>query len=505
MPVRAKNLLIDLAVLLAGISVPLAFAPFDLGYLIYPALVILLSAWLFSNPGRAFRRGYLFGFGLFGFGVYWLHISINLFGGVSLPLALAATYLLVAFLALYPAVIGWLLRRFFSAQPALALIVAAPALWTLSEWLRSWLLSGFPWLNAGYSQLDTPLAAFMPLAGVYAVSWLVVLLSGLLTAVLWLSSWHQRCAALIGVAVIAFSAIGLKQQTWTQPTSGPLQVALVQGAVAQAIKWEPEQLQQTMHLYHDLSEDYWQQADLIIWPETAIPALSHRLEDFLDIMRERSVSAETPLVLGLPTFDREREKFYNSILSIGANEDIYHKRHLVPFGEYLPLKPLLDPLLSFLQIPMSDFSSGDADKPLLEIGSYTAGVSICYEDIFGEEVIEALPEAGVLINISNDAWFGDSIAAHQHLQMARARALETGRYMLRATNTGISAVINPQGQITARSPQFEPDVLVAEMRLFSGLTPYVRVGNGLIVVFSLLCLIAVSYYNRYFNNAEKQA
>ncbi|MCS3904125.1 apolipoprotein N-acyltransferase [Methylohalomonas lacus] len=485
---RIPPVLLDLATLLAGLGVPLAFAPFEHGTLVYPALVVLLASWQTGTPGRAFWRGYLFGFGLFGFGVYWLHISINLFGGVNMVLALAATYLLVAFLALYPALVGWLLRRFFSHRPAIALLLAAPALWVLAEWLRSWLFTGFPWLNLGYSQLDLPLAGFMPLLGVYGVSWLVVLLAGLLTLTVLRTSWQRRTAAIAAGVALVLLAAAVNERRWTSAQGEPLQAALVQGAVPQALKWKSEQLQNTMRLYRDLSAPHWQQADLIIWPETAIPAFAHQIDDYLELLREQSRVTDTPLVLGLATREAGQQDYHNSILSIGHHEDVYHKRHLVPFGEYLPLKALLDPLLSFLQIPMSDFTPGTADRPLLELGTLTAGVSICYEDVFGEQVIQALPEAGVLINISNDAWFGDSIAPHQHLQMARARALESGRYMLRATNTGISAIIDERGRIKQRSPQFEPDALIAEMRLFSGLTPYARFGNGVIIIICLLSL-----------------
>lgn len=500
---HARGWLIDLAVLLAGLSVPLAFAPFDFAYLIYPALVVLLGAWRISSPRRALLRGYLFGFGLFGFGVYWLHISINLFGNVNLLLSLALTYLLVAFLALYPAAIGWLWRRWFTDQPILALTLAAPALWALMEWVRSWLLTGFPWLSLGYTQLETPLAGFIPVIGVYGVSGIVVLLAGLLLIALQ-NSARRRLLAVGAIIAILLTGAGLKQWQWTTPKSPTLQAVLVQGAVPQALKWQPQQLHQTMQLYYDLSRPYWDQADLIVWPETAIPAYAYQIEDYLDDLRQQSIDSGTPLVLGLVTVDPDRGIYYNSILSIGSHEDIYHKRHLVPFGEYLPLKVLLDPLLTLLQIPMSDFSSGNADQPLLDLGAITAGVSICYEDIFGAQVIEALPQAEILINISNDAWFGDSIAPHQHLQMARARALESGRYLLRATNTGISAVINAQGNISAISPQFEPDALVAEIRLYSGLTPYARFGNGAVVILGLLSLFIVIYCNKHKRNRSNR-
>lgn len=498
MPISARQsgLVIDLSVLVAGLAIPLAFAPYHYAWLIFPALALLLYSWLGTSPGRAFRRGYLFGLGQFGFGVYWLHISINLFGGVNLVLALTATYLLVAFLALYPAVTGWLLSRYCRSRPLLALAVAAPALWTLSEWLRSWILTGFPWLNLGYSQIETPLAGYAPLLGVYGVTWFSILVAGLLTSLLIMTSQRQRLVAVLIIVAVFIAGYAGSHYQWVQSTGNPKRVALVQGAVPQEIKWKPQQLRETMHLYYALTRPFWKNSDLVIWPETAIPAFAHQLGDYLDLLREHAVELDSSLVTGLATRDETDGRYYNSLLVIGNEEDIYHKRHLVPFGEYLPLKPLLGPLLHFMQVPMSNFSPGNADKPLLKIGTMQAAASICYEDVFGEEVIEALPEAEFLLNVSNDAWFGDSIAPHQHLQMARFRSLETGRYMLRATNTGITAVINHKGRVIARSPQFASDVLITEMRLYSGSTPYVMAGNMIIIWFCLLCLAAVVIVNR---------
>ena len=496
---RQRRLFGDIATLLAGLFVPLAFAPFNQAWLLFPALVILLLGWLNATPTRAFRRGYLFGFGLFGFGVYWLHISINLFGGANLVLALTATYLLVAFLALYPALCGWLFKRYFYRQPLLALVLAVPALWVILEWLRSWILTGFPWLNLGYSQVDTVLGSYAPVLGVYGVSWICMTIAGAIAGLFIARQWRARFMML--ALIVVTLAIGLLAQgyQWVEEKPGTRQVALVQGAVPQAMKWQPEQLQATMQLYHELTMPYWQKADLIIWPETAIPAFANQLNDYLDLMRKQSISTNTPLITGLATRDTDSDAYYNSLLVIGAHEDIYHKRHLVPFGEYLPLESLIGPFLRFLEIPMSDFTPGTAERPLLDVGDYQAGVSICYEDVFGEEVIEALPEAEVLINVSNDAWFGDSIAPHQHLQMARFRALETGRYLLRATNTGITAVINQHGQVLARAPQFTPKTLMANVRLHSGATPYVIVGNTAIILLSVLSLFILLFMNRRHN------
>jgi apolipoprotein N-acyltransferase len=487
--IKNNGALTDLAALLAGLGMPLAFAPYGLFPLAVILPAVLLVTWRSTTPGRAFRRGYLFGFGMFGFGVYWLHISINLFGGSNLLLALGATYLLVAFLALYPALVGWFLRRYFAHKEALALLIVAPALWVLAEWIRGWLLSGFPWLSLGYSQIDSWLGGFAPVLGVFGVSWIIMLLAGLLIFAGYAHNHVRRATTIMVIGLILVTGVVLKNTDWSRPTGMVLSVAMVQGSIEQAIKWEPAQLQQTMDLYHNLTQPYWGKVDMIIWPETAIPAFDVQIRDYLDTQRGYALQSDTMLILGLATIDKSTRDYFNSLIAVGPHEDVYHKRHLVPFGEYLPLKKLLDPVLAFLEIPMSDFSPGNAKKPLLEMDDFQIGVSICYEDVFGEEVIEALPEADLLINVSNDAWFGDSIAPHQHLEIARMRSLETGRYMIRATNTGISAIIDNKGEIRSRLPQFQTRVLEAEVALYQGVSPYARVGNYAIVLIASFCLL----------------
>jgi apolipoprotein N-acyltransferase len=235
-------------------------------------------------------------------------------------------------------------------------------------------------------------------------------------------------------------------------------------------------------------EPYWGY-ELIIWPETAIPMFYHQALPVIEKLRELAQQHHTEFITGIPFMDPESKKYFNSVIVIGKTPDIYHKRHLVPFGEYLPFDHWLRPLLDFIQIPMSDFSAGHFAQPLIRAGGIPIGISICYEDVFGEEVIEALPQAQLLLNVSNDAWFGDSLAPHQHLQMARMRAMETGRYMLRATNNGISAIINEKGKIVAQLPQFEPRALSGRARLFSGATPYVLYGNKVIVILCFLMAV----------------
>ncbi len=443
--------------------------------------------------------GWWFGLGLMGFGVSWLHISIDQFGGIGLPLAMIITLLFVAIIALFFGVAGWLGARLRGSSDSAHLLITLPAVWTLAEWVRGWFLTGFPWLSMGYSQLDSPLQGMAPIAGIFGVSWLVALTAALITLICSQLMASARSKTLfkplpgIGGIIIIWSVAGLlDDHLWTEPAGEPIKVTLIQGNIPQELKWEPSQFGPTMRLYTSLTRANWS-SDLIIWPETAIPAFYHRVkDDLLDPLEAEARSNSTDLLVGIVLQSTEDSSYFNAMVSLGTERDSYSKRHLVPFGEFLPLKWLLSPLIDFLRIPMSDFSAGDEDKTVLNLAGYPAGISICYEDAFGEEVIQALPAAAFLINASNDAWFGDSLAPHQHLEIARMRALESGRYLLRATNTGISAIIGPGGEIQGVSAAFKKAVLTRKIIPMQGMTPYASIGNWGIVS-ALLALLLASF------------
>jgi len=478
----------DVLALSAGALLPLAFAPFNLYPLALIAPALLFFLWIDASPGRAAWRGWLFGLGQFGVGVNWVYISIHTFGHAPVLVTLALTVTFIAFLALYPALLGGLTLRLFTAHNGWRSLIVWPAGWALLEWLRGWFLSGFPWLAIGYSQIDSPLAAYAPVLGVYGVSWLLAICAGAVTLLP-----NKRAVAVLLVVVLG--GLGLGRVAWTHADGDARRVALIQGNISQAVKWEPDQREPTLDLYHDLTRANANN-DLIIWPETAVPIFYHQVaKKFIAGVQAEARAEGVDLLLGIPVLDLETDRYYNTMMSLGTQQGFYRKRHLVPFGEYLPLRPVLGWLLDYLQIPMSDFSAGSIRQPLLRAAGYPVGISICYEDAFGEEVIGDLPEAAYLVNVSNDAWFGDSLAPHQHLQIARMRALETGRYMLRATNTGISAIIGPKGQVQAKSPQFQVHVLSGDMQPMAGATPYVRWGNSAVVVV-LLGLIGVALWRR---------
>jgi apolipoprotein N-acyltransferase len=480
--------------LLSGLIVPFGFSPYNYYIIPFISLTVLFHYVVKASSKQAFFLGYLFAFGMFGSGVNWLHISINLFGGINFLGALFCTYLLVAFISLYPALSCYLAKRFCNVNRAVLLLLGLPSAWVLMEWCRSWIFTGFPWLNLGYSQIDSPLGGIAPIFGVYGVTFTIVLLSSLVLLTFSIRI-KFKFLSLGSVFFIWFICGQLYFIDWTERTQTDVSIAMIQGGISQKDKWKAEMRQPSLDLYQNLSENYWGHS-LIIWPETAIPAFYHDVKELKTALSEKSRLHNTDILVGVPVFDRKDSHYYNTALLVNKDSEIYYKRHLVPFGEYLPFDDFLRPIVQLLNIPMSNFSKGEQARPLLIGNSINIGISICYEDTFGEEVIEALPEAEVLVNLSNDAWFGDSLAPHQHLQMARMRAMETGRYLLRATNTGISAVIDEKGWIVKRSRQFESDTLSAQISLFSGSTPYSRFGNYPIVIFSLILFLAMVMQHR---------
>ncbi len=485
-----------LVALLAGLALPFAFAPFGLFPLAIISPAILFWLWRQMSARQAFFSGYLFGVGYFGLGASWVAVSMYRFGGMGVALSLLSTVLFVLVLAAFPALVGWLYRRYFPGfSSSLRLLLVLPALWGLLEWTRGWILTGFPWLALGYSQTDSPLAGVAPLLGVYGIGWLLTLSAGLLVL-----AWQlpgRRWLPLVSLLGIWLLGSGLSQVEWSAPAGAPLRASLIQGNVPQNLKWLPEQRQPTIDLYARLSRQHWADSDIVIWPETALPAYYHQAERFLQGLAAEAARHGSNLMLGLPVRPASApDTYYNSVVAVTDPPQIYSKHHLVPFGEYIPLKWLLGNLLDILQVPMADFSRGAAVQPPLEVAGQKIAVSICYEDAFGEEVIRALPAATLLVNVSNDAWFGDSLAPHQHLQMARMRSLETARPMFRATNNGISALIDHRGRVTARSPQFEVFVLSGSLQPRSGATPYVLGGNYPLLALLLSSLLLAVFLQR---------
>jgi apolipoprotein N-acyltransferase len=476
----------------AGVALPLAFAPFHLWWLAPALLALLFATWVDQTPREAAWRGFCFGFGAFGAGTYWLYISIHIFGGAPLWLAVFLMLSLVCLMALYVAASGWISAR-MEGPAVFRWCVLWPAVWTLVEWIRGWLFSGFPWLSLGYGQIDGPLKNLAPVIGLHGVSLATAALAGGFVVIALGHRW-ERLVGLGTLLVFGSASLLLAGRGWTVPEGDEISVALIQGSISQDRKWLPEQRGPTLDLYRDLTFGLGG-VDLVVWPEVAVPAVAEQVEDYLTDIERRARARGMQLLLGIMTYDAEREQVRNSLLSLGEQNDSYHKRHLVPFGEFFPVPGFIREWMRLMSLPYKDTSPGEREQPPLRAGELALAPSICYEDAFGAEQLDFLPAAQLLVNVSNDAWFGDSIAPHQHLQIARMRALESGRFMLRATNTGITAVISPAGEVRKASPQFRAHVLTDKVRSHTGATPYVRWGNYPVLV-ACAVLIAIGFRRR---------
>ena len=474
--------------LLAGLILPLGFSPFDLAPVAVISVAGLALLWGGTTARRGAWRGWLFGLGAFGAGTSWIHESFQ-FSQVSPAVSLLLTSGFVALMALYPAGLGYFMRRVALSSAGLGQLLALPSGWALMEWLRGTLFSGFTWLQLGYSQVGWPLDGLFPVLGVLGVGWVVAFTAGGLAALVRVRD-RTRWVGITVAAALWMTGGLMATVTWGEPSGEPLRVALLQGNIPQDKKWDPAWRQPTLERYLELTRRHWQ-ADLVVWPETALPGTLHTMSDFV---RELAVEAGrhgASVFLGAPVVDAQSRRVFNSLIALGEAPGFYHKRHLVPFGEYLPLRSWIAPIAAALAIPAPAFSRGDRAPPLLRVRGLPVGVSICYEIAFGAEIREALPDAAFLVTVSNDAWFGASIGPHQHLQIARARALETARYLVRATNTGLTAIVDPRGNVIARAPAFEVAELAGTIRPMAGATPYVRFGDGPVVVGALIALIAL--------------
>lgn len=458
-----------------GAILALAFAPAAVSVLAILCPAALLLLWDGAAPRAAAWRGFLFTGGTFLAGTYWLYHSIHLVGQAPVWLAAVLMLGLVAIMGAYTAALGYVVARWGPPGGGLRCMVLVPSGWILVEWLRGWFLSGFPWLALGYSQLGTPLRAFAPLGGVYAVGLAVAVSAGALVTLL----EGRRAARISAACVLAalwLAGAALLRVNWTVPRGTRVSVALVQGAVPQSMKWEPGQRERTLERYLDLTRPYLG-VDIVVWPEAALPALASDVEDYLQGVRDLAARRGTALVTGLLRRDPQTGAFYNAMAAYSPAEQWYYKRRLVPFGEFFPVPQAVREWMRLMNLPYSDFEAGpDRQAPLAAAGERLAP-TICYEDAYASEQLGLARESTLLVNVTNDAWFGDSTAPHQHLDISRMRSLETGRPMLRATNDGVTALIDYDGSLLDRLPQFEPGVLTGEVSPRSGLTPYVRFGN----------------------------
>lgn len=484
--------------LFSGALLPLSLAPWywwPLGLICTAVLALQLHQ---ASPRHAYWLTALFGFGMFAVGASWVYVSMNVYGNASVPLSLLLTGIFVAALSLIFA-LPFLLFGALGSRHVIGRLLAFPAAWVLGEWGLSWILTGFPWVYLGYGHLDTWLSGWAPIAGVWGIGWIVAF-SGAVAAEFagrWLGAadktppltWPATAAVLLWV-------LGWHLQGYVWTTTGqPIRVGVMQPATPQQLRWDSGYLDEIISDNLALSEPLWGN-DLIVWPEAAIPELQHRVQPLLQQLDARGRHNNSTLISGLPIYDFDTQHYYNSAIALGNGSGQYRKQHLVPFGEYVPLENWLRGLIDFFDLPMSAFRPGPPNQPLLTANGYAIATAICYEIAYPELVRQLAPNANLLLTISNDTWFGDSLGPLQHLSMAQMRALENGKPLIRATNDGVTALIDQRGHITARLPRFVADTLSAEMTPRTGATPFSQTGSWPILALCVLGLVAAKISTR---------
>ncbi|MFQ6372189.1 apolipoprotein N-acyltransferase [Shewanella sp. YIC-542] len=506
--IRQHTWLKTVLAFIAGAVTSLSFAPYDVWPLYPLALAALLWLTEQSRPKQAFGLWLSFGFGSFVFGISWVHVSIYHFGGMPLAVSMLLMALLALYLALYPALAGMCWCRFGLRKKKRATsasgnsywnnLVLFPVLWVLTEWLRGWVLTGFPWLWAGYSQASGPLLPLASYIGTLGISLLLAMLAGSLHLLL-----HQRWLPMpLLTLLLALSIWQAPLHNGIARTGASVSVALVQGNIPQSMKWQPEALWPTLLKYMELSRPYLDK-DLVIWPEAAIPAPEHMVAEFLDNADKVANLHDTAIVTGIISLTQPN--FYNAVVVLGnarqhaqphgdyqvaATANQYRKHHLLPIGEFVPLESLLRPLAPLFNLPMSSFSRGNYIQPNLQATGHQLAPAICYEIAFPEQLRHNItPDTQLLLTISNDAWFGSSNGPLQHMEIAQMRAAELGRPLLRGTNNGVTAIVDEKGHISAKLPQFTEGVLSADVPLVQGQTPFSRWGEKPLLFGCLLLLL----------------
>lgn len=483
----SMQILFSLVLILDGALSVLAFSPFHYFYLIYFTLAILFASWSYASPRQAMWRGLFFGLGFFGAGISWVYVSIHTFGNIAWPLAILLTFCLILLLSVFIAAQGYLLARFFPHHPINKTLLAFPSFWVIAEWLREWLFTGFPWLYIGESQSNGPLAGFTPLIGIFGTSWLTAFMAGLLIIICYPKKrYWKRYAAIISILVILFLGSALKQVNWTSKVGHAINVSLIQGNIPQSVKWDPALADLSLYRYEGLTQASWKN-ELIIWPENAVPLTPEDAQPFLAEINREAKQHQSTILLGIP-IEKNPDQYYNSLLAVGQNQGLYFKRHLVPFGEYIPLSRYFNHLFELLTIPMTGFVEGEKHQPLMNVNNIKISPLICYEIAYSSLLRDTLPAAQLFVTVSNDAWFGNSIAAWQHLQIAQIQAIATGRPVLFGTNDGVTAIIDEKGRIESMAPRFVTFNLQGTVQARAGSTPWTILGDWPVLIFSLLCL-----------------
>jgi apolipoprotein N-acyltransferase len=472
--------------LLAGVLLSLSFAPVGAWPLSILCPALLMALWQGATPRRAAWLGSAFGVGTYGAGTYWLYVSIHGFGQAPVWLTIVLMVAMVALMAVWQGLLGYAAARWLPEKGAWRWYAGLPAAWLLVEWWRGWFLSGFPWLSLGYAHTDTLLRHWAPVLGVYGLSALCLLQGGALLA-LWRGGALARAVAVAVIALAWGGGAVLAPIQWTHAVGAPVPVAVVQGAIPQDEKWIESNREPTRRRYRELNEQTGA-AKLVVWPESAIPEVANDIVPYLSSIQASSVARGADLLMGVVRAEEDGETYYNSIMSLGGELAFYNKRHLVPFAEYFPVPSFVRSWLRLMSLPYADFTAGtETQKPMRAAGLMLAP-TICYEDAFGSAQRALVGQSDLLVNVTNDAWFGHSTARYQHLQISRLRALESQRYLVRAANDGVSALVGPDGQLLATAPEFTPAVLHGTVQARRGLSPYTVTGDAPLLLIGCLAV-----------------
>lgn len=482
----------------SGVALAGAFAPLEWWWIAPFCVATLVWLWLTARtPREAAGLGFVFQAGTFSVGTWWLYLSIHGFGQAPIWLAFLLMAALVAIMAAYQALVGWCVARWLPRTAGVGALLAIPAAWLFIEWWRGWFLSGFPWLSLGYVLTDTPLAQLAPLGGIYLLSALVLVAGGALVA---LVRGDRRVRIIAAASLVLPWPLALwgGRIEWTDAVGPPVRVAMLQGAVPQDLKWLESNADHILEIYTELHRGALD-AELIVWPESALPATANELTDFLGRTWSQSRRAGADVLMGVMRIEDDGDTYHNSLMALGRDDApaFYDKHHLVPFGEFFPVPKFVREWARLMSLPDNgDFTPGAPVQPPMNVAGTTVSASICYEDAYGSVQLPTVRASRLLVNVTNDAWFGRSSARGLHFQIARLRAIEARRFMLRAANDGISAVIDPHGRIVARAPEFEAATLRASVQPRGGDTPYLIVGNWPIVGASVLVLVGVGLRRR---------
>jgi apolipoprotein N-acyltransferase len=475
-----------------GALLTLGFAPLQLWPLAILCPAVLMYLWEGARPGEAAKLGFWFNFGTFVAGVYWIYTGVHIMAGVPAWIALFLMFGLAGIMAAYHALLGWVVARWLPAGGAMRWVVALPAAWVFIEWWRGWFLSGFAWLSLGYSQTDTWLANLAPIIGIYGLSAVLLVSAGALVALI----KGNRRARIVSAAVLVvpwIAGYALNGTQWTHVSGKPVSVAIIQGAIPQDEKLKDEKAEnavesKTLGIYRQLAESAFG-TQLIVFPEASLPPLANEIVDYLRELFTDAAKKDSALVIGILRAEGDNgqglyKDYYNSVLALDRNVRAvqwYDKHHLVPYTEVFPVPDFVRTWMGLMDLGYADFTRGAVAQPPLRAAGLALSASICYEDGYGSSQLPVLEKADTLVNVTNDAWFGHGSARYLHFQIARMRAIEAQRYMIRAGNDGISAVIGPRGEIVAEAPGFVRHVLRSEVTPRMGLPPYARIGNWLII------------------------